>query len=155
VAAAREDSDPDLISVLEQIGTGVAAAYRQAERDLADPERVSFIGTAAELREVLTAVLRALAPDEAIKAKPGWKPETKDERPTRRQRSEFIFMKQQSSREVRTSFEHAIEGLDHLAGDLYARASKATHCASADRGELKTLAGYVRSLLRDLLLHAT
>ena len=60
--------DPDLDGALASAAENVVACYRQACRDLAHHSPLSHVGTAAELREVLTAVLHVLAPDGAVMA---------------------------------------------------------------------------------------
>lgn len=51
---------------LEQISGELSYSYIQIYKDLQDSERVSWSGTAHEIREVLTNLLRLLAPDEKV-----------------------------------------------------------------------------------------
>jgi len=145
--------DDQVVEALEKLGPELASCYRQGILDLLDPHRVSYVGPASELREVLSWVLHKLAPDDAVKASEGWKPETKDNRPTRRQRSEFILKtKLRANPGCRRTLENLTTGLDGLAGDLYERASKTTHTTSGERVHLHTYTTYLNALLRDLLL---
>jgi Predicted pPIWI-associating nuclease len=148
-APATQGSDADLVKALdEMVGPAVAACYRQAIADLAAPGRESFVGPAAELREVFTAVIHKLAPDDLVFAQPDWKPETENGRPTRRQRVQFILKKK---RTVGEEAVRQIDGLDRIANDLYARASK-LHLAGVEGPEVFTISSYLHGLLRDLLL---
>ena len=103
VSASKEIEaklDRDLVAALEtEVGPAVAACYRQAIADLSDPGRESFVGPAAELREVFAAVIYKLAPDDLVMAQPGWTTETRDHRPSRGQRIQFILGKRRGIRE--------------------------------------------------------
>jgi hypothetical protein len=52
--------NPDVEAELEKVGPDLASCYRQMVRDAADDARETFVGRAAELREVLTGVLHRL-----------------------------------------------------------------------------------------------
>ncbi len=89
----RMAEDPEVVDALAQIGPQLAACYRQALRDISQVDRESFVGPAAALRELLSFVLRDLAPDDAVMAGPGFVAEKEDGHPTRRQRVKFILRK--------------------------------------------------------------
>ncbi len=144
--------DDQVASALEALGPDLVACYRQGVLDLFDHHRVSYVGPAAELREVLSWVLHKLAPDDAVKAMDGWKPETKDNRPTRRQRSEYILTTRAKAKPGCRRALETLSGLDGLAGDLYERVSRATHTTAGDKDHLITYVTYLNGLLRDLLL---
>jgi hypothetical protein len=55
-----------ILATLERIIPSTALSYRQVLQDLAEPQRVSYRGTAAEVREVLRELLDHLAPDDDI-----------------------------------------------------------------------------------------
>jgi hypothetical protein len=152
VSASKEIEaklDRDLVTALEtKVGPAVAACYRQAIADLSDPGRESFVGPAAELREVFAAVIYKLAPDDLVMAQPGWTTETRDHRPSRGQRIQFILG---NRRAIREDLVRQVDGLDHIATDLYARACK-LHLAKIEAPEVATISSYLNGLLRDLLL---
>lgn len=68
--APRSAIERRILSTLESLVPAAALSYEQAIRDLADPDRVSFRGTANELRSTLWDVLDRLAPDEEVAAAP-------------------------------------------------------------------------------------
>jgi len=55
-----------ILSTLDKIIPSTALSYQQLLLDLRDPHRVSYRGTAAEVREVLRELLDHLAPDEEV-----------------------------------------------------------------------------------------
>jgi hypothetical protein len=142
----RTTHDLEVVNALARISEDLAACYRQALRDLAQEDRESFVGPAAALRELLSVVLRELAPDDVVMAEPGFKPETNDERPSRAQRVRHIGKTR--GRDVG----RALEGVDRIVCVTYDRASKATHLGPTGRTEIATLVNYVHGILRDLLL---
>jgi len=147
---ARTAGDPEILGALGQITEALAACYRQALRDIAQPDRESFVGPAAALRELLSFVLRDLAPDAALSNEPWFKAETNDGRPTRAQRVRYIMKKRAGISNEKVN--RALEGLDRIVCDTYDRASRATHLGQGGRTEIATLADYVHGILRDLLL---
>src|SRR6185312_12273297 len=79
-----------ILATLERIIPSTALSYRQALQDLAESQRASYRGTAAEVREVLRELLDHLAPDEEV-LKSGVKIEKDLKRPTMKQKATFIL----------------------------------------------------------------
>src|SRR5439155_23203802 len=94
--SADTGGDEIVASRLRQLDPILAASYEQAVRDVADNQRITYRGAAAELREVLTGVLHRLAPDAEVQStewfrearRIGTKKETT---PTRAERTKFIL----------------------------------------------------------------
>jgi len=158
-ASQRESEQPELVEALRSISEPLAACYRQAVRDINQSDRESFVGPAASLRELVTAVLHERAPDSELTTQPGFKGEGEHGRPSRAQRVRYIL----GGRARRISpelIDRALDGLDSIVVDIYKRASDATHLVAnkpihlgaAGRQEITTLAHYVHGILRDLLL---
>ena len=80
-----------ILRTLEIMLPGSAKSYEQALRDIAQGGRVSWRGTAAELRDVLREVMDRLAPDERVKAAPGFQVEHDQKGPTQKQKVRFIL----------------------------------------------------------------
>ncbi|MCW2601744.1 MAG: hypothetical protein JWM02_3573, partial [Frankiales bacterium] len=59
-----------VIATLERMLPRAALSYRQVVADLGGPDRLSYRGTATELREVVREVLDHLAPDESVLSSP-------------------------------------------------------------------------------------
>lgn len=147
-----------LIETLAQLVPSAALSYRQAVRDLADPDRVSFRGTANELRAVLWDVLDRLAPDGDVEAAPGYKHEKGRTKPTQKQKVRYILRSRSQGQSARRVPETTAEILDDRVGALtranYDRSSVSTHLAAA-RSEVQQVKTYLDSLLAELLeVHA-
>lgn len=74
-----------------------SASYEQALRDIAQGGRVSWRGTATELREVLRELIDHLAPDDTVLASPGSQLEQGQRSPTQKQKVRFILRARRSS----------------------------------------------------------
>ncbi len=144
-----------IIATLEQLVPSAALSYQQALRDLNESaERVSFRGTAVELRETLREVLDHLAPDEEVMAAPGFKLERDRTVPTQKQKVRFILRSRRVPEGARRSPEDSVSLIEELTGSLarasYDRGSLATHVASREN-EVRQLKMYVDSVLAELL----
>ena len=145
----RTAEDPEVVDALNRVSPSLAACYRQALRDIAQPDRESFVGPAAALRELVAFLLHDLAPDDAVTDQPGFIAEGSSGRPSMRQRVQFIVTKRAITADA---IDRALEGLGNIVRATYARASKGTHMGPVNRREIQTLANYVHGILRDLLL---
>ena len=121
------------------------ASYERALRDITQAgTRISWRGTAAELRETLREVLNHLAPDEQVMASPGFQPEEGQSKPTQKQKVMFILKARGSSSLV-------INGaVASLTRSTYQTASASTH-VGADAKEIKNIKRYIDALLAELL----
>lgn len=139
---------------LERLIPSAALSYRQALADLADRDRISFRGTANELREAFREVLDHLAPDEDVIEAAGFEFEKGQTRPTQRQRVRYILAaggSSKTSQKVPEETSSLVEGLiASLARSTYERTSLSAHVSSARR-EVQQLKMYVDSVLAELL----
>jgi Predicted pPIWI-associating nuclease len=142
-----------ILATIEKILPPTALSYRQVLQDLADPLRVSYRGTAAEVREVLRELLDHLAPDDAV-LKSGVKLEKDQKRPTMKQKAVFILKARGVGESTRKPAEDAVEAVQDsvgaLARSVYSRGSQSTHVVTG-RQEVLTLKGYADAVLADLL----
>lgn len=145
-------------AILETLSTMLpisAASYEQALRDISNASsRVSWRGTAGELREVLREVIDHLAPDDKVTGAPGYQNEEQRKGPTQRQKVRFILRARRSGSAALTvaegTLETAEEAVATLARSTYQRGSASTH-ASAGGKEVRNLKRYVEALLAELL----
>lgn len=141
-------------STLEALVPSAALSYRQAISDLEDANRISFRGCAVELREALREVVDHLAPDETVKSRPGFQYEKGRDKPTMRQKVQFILKNRGQGETAITGSKDAAEyvegGPDKVARSLYNRGSASTHIA-ASRQEVTNLMRYTEALLAELL----
>ncbi|MFN8511840.1 MAG: hypothetical protein U0841_04460 [Chloroflexia bacterium] len=80
----------DIHDALAGISDSLARGYIQVKKDLADANRVSWAGSAHEIREVLATMLRLLAPDKLVEAQKWYKLEPDAKGPTQKQRVRYI-----------------------------------------------------------------
>jgi hypothetical protein len=141
-----------ILTTLNQIVPSTALSYRQVLQDLGDRQRISYRGTAAELREVLRELLDHLAPDgdvlKTVKLE-------KDQRgPTMKQKATFILKARgvgETARKTALDAVHAVEdSVSSLARSVYTRGSVSTHVVTT-RTEVLTIKAYTDAVLADLL----
>ncbi len=153
------DIEQKIYQTLEKLKPDVALSYKQVLFDLSDKERVSFRGTASELREILREILNHLAPDKVIEQSEGFILEKDCNKPTMKQKVRFILMSRGLSRTQTKSAEASanlieigIESIASLTRSIYNSGSLATH---TDFGKIKEhvvqLKMYTDAVLCELL----
>jgi hypothetical protein len=128
------EEDVRLIQTLEGLVPSAALSYKQANIDLLNDHRISFRGSALELREALREVLDHLAPDESVTASAGYIEEKGRSGPTMKQKVRFILKARGQSKSSNVVPEQTVATVDEMVGTLirsvYDRSSVATHVAS-------------------------
>jgi hypothetical protein len=148
------ETERAILDTLASLLPSCAASYEQALRDIAQGARVSWRGTATELRETLREVMDHFAPDEKVSAAPGFQPEAGQTRPTQRQKVRYILKARRSSGAAVAVAEASLETVDvsvaALARSAYQRGSVSTHVGTTGK-EIKNLKRYIDALLAELL----
>lgn len=148
------ETERRILEVLEHLAPGAALSYRQALRDLSATDRVSYRGTANDLREALRETVDRLAPDEKVKATPGFKLEAGQTKPTQKQKVRHILRSRGLGKTARSTPEDAAGLVDERTASVarasYERSSVAAHVSST-KGEVLQLKMYVDSVLAELL----
>ncbi|HEV2840311.1 MAG TPA: hypothetical protein VGW39_03215 [Chthoniobacterales bacterium] len=143
-----------ILETLAALIPAAAASYEQALRDIARGARVSWRGTALELRECLRDVIDHFAPDDKVTASQGFQLEAGQSQPTQRQKVRFVLRARRSSSGARTVAEASLEAVEesvaNLARSTYQRGSVSTH-VGANPKEIRNLKRYVDALLAELL----
>jgi hypothetical protein len=153
------DVEAKIIDTLKRLLPSAALSYEQALRDLAgSTERVSFRGTANELREALRETVDHLAPDEDVMAADGFVLEPDQSRPTQKQKVRYILRSRHLSESARRAPEESVSLIEELTGSVarasYTRSSLSTHIATSET-EVRQMKMYVDSVLAELLqVHA-
>jgi hypothetical protein len=141
-----------IMTTSDQVLPSSSLSYKQVLQDLGDQQRVSYRGTAAELREVLRELLDHLAPDEEVLKTT--KLEKDQKHPTMKQKTMFILKARGVGDTVRKPAEDAVAAVEDSVGSLarsvYNRGSLSTHIATTRR-EVLTFKGYADAVLADLL----
>src|SRR5690606_26559968 len=131
-----------------------AMSYEQALIDLRTEDRLSWRGPATDLREALREVLDKLAPDDEVKAAPGFKPEPDARGPTMKQKVRYVLRNRRVSKSISEPTENAATAVDEALGafvrSVYTRSSVSTH-TSTSRGEALRVLDLVRVVLCELL----
>jgi hypothetical protein len=143
-----------ILTTLRALVPSAAQSYEQALLDLRSAPRVSYRGTAVELREALREVLDHLAPDADVIASPGFKLERDATRPTMKQKAQFILKARGLASGALATPRDAIQRIEDasasLARSVYSRGSMSTHVATT-REEVLTMKPYVDGVLAELL----
>jgi len=143
-----------IIDTLNRSIPSAANSYRQAVIDLNSTDRVSFRGTANELRESLREVLDHLAPDQEVRSAEGFKLEPGRDKPTQRQKVRHILRARRLPKTATKVPEEAVRLVDELTSSItrsiYDRSSLAAHAASSKQ-EVRQMKMYVDSVLAELL----
>lgn len=146
--------DVRIITTLRALLPSAALSYEQALQDLDQSERLSWRGPATDLREALRETLDRLAPDDEVKATPGYKDEPDAHGPTMKQKVRFILRSRQTSRALAATTEDATKLVDEAVGtfvrSVYTRSSISTHTPT-DKSEVLRVLDLVRIVLSELL----
>jgi hypothetical protein len=146
--------ETQILTTLRKLLPSAGLSYEQALRDLRGAPRLSYRGTAVELREALREVLDHLAPDADVMRSSGFKLEKDAARPTMKQKAQFILKARGVVSGALSTPKDAIQRVEDatasLARSVYTRGSVSTHVATT-REEVLTMKPYVDGVLAELL----
>lgn len=138
---------------LNEKSESLANSYAQVKIDIESDNRLSWAGTAHEIREILATLLRILAPDEIVKIQNWYKPESNTSSPTQKQRVLYILKSRDSGSNEKEVIGQ-ISGIEDMIGNLvrstYSRASDAAH-RFKERQEVMKILRYFDAFAYDLL----
>jgi hypothetical protein len=147
-------AESSILDTLKKLVPSAALSYQQALHDLHDSSRVSYRGTANELRESLRETLDHLAPDNDVEAVVGFKLESGRSKPTQKQKVRYILRSRGVTATARKTPESTASLIDELTASVtrasFERGNLSAHIASTER-EVKQLKMYVDSVLAELL----
>lgn len=152
-AQGLSPTEQRVCDALSLVSPKLATSYSQVKIDIASNDRVSFAGTAHEVRELVATLLRLKAPDAEVVQKKWYKPEVNTTGPTHRQRVKYILEGYNAgSKELEVAQE--IGTIDDLVANtirgLYSRASDAAH-RHKEKREVTRLVRYFDAFVEDLL----
>jgi Predicted pPIWI-associating nuclease len=143
-----------IIVTLKELVPAAAASYEQALLDISNTQRLSYRGVAADLRESLREVVDHLAPDVAVQAKQGFKLEKDQQKPTMKQKVQFLLSERGRNKTQRDTTAKSIELIEEMVGQLtravYNEASLATHVQKSQK-DVRRLKRYLDTVYFDLL----
>ena len=143
----------DIYTALQKVAPSLANSYAQVKMDLQDPNRLSWAGTSHEIREIISNLLRTLAPDNIVTSQKWYTPEQGASKPTQKQRVRHI-LQTRGKNSTKCEVVEKIGTLDELVAELvrstYSRASNAAHTFEPRQETLRIL-GYFEAFAQDLL----
>lgn len=138
---------------LSNLSESLGNSYSQVIIDVQTDSRLSWAGTAHEIREMLATLLRILAPDLEVINQTWYEQQPDTSGPTQKQRVRYILQKQGASSNTKDVVEQ-ISIIDTLVGnlvrDIYSRASDAAH-RFKELKEVKRILRYFNAFVFDLL----
>lgn len=150
--------ETQILATLSKLVPSAGLSYQQALNDLQEERRVSFRGTANELRETMRETLDHLAPDEDVESSDGFKLAKNHTKPTQKQKVRYILRSRGISGTARQTPEATASLVDELTASVtrasFERGNLSAHIASTGQ-EVRQLKMYVDSVLAELLeIHA-
>ena len=125
----------------------------QALTDMNDHSRLSYLGPAGEVREVLRATVQQLAPDDEVK-KQTWYVGIEQggkRNPSQAERTRYAVQNRGGNKDQVKEIDDLVDGLiGQIGRQTYATASGAFH-AGTQRDKVRKLTGWVFALLDEVL----
>jgi hypothetical protein len=154
-SSRRVDStEGAILFTLRSLVPSAAISYEQVIADLDGPPRLSYRGTATELREAVREVLDHMAPDAEVMATPGFKLEKDQRSPTMKQKARFILRARGVGESASKAPEDAVQLLEDqiasLARSVYVRGAVSTHSVTS-RDQTVSFKRYADAVLAELL----
>lgn len=148
------DSDSSIIQTLKMVCPSAALSYEQATIDMLSNERLSWRGPATDYREALREALDTLAPDSDVESAEGFKLEKNTNKPTMKQKAQYILKKRKQTRNAIKPVQDSIAIVEECVGSfvrsVYTRASISTHTPT-NKAEVIRVRDQVRIVLCELL----
>lgn len=143
----------DIYSALLNLSEVLANSYAQVKEDIENETRLSWAGSAHEIREVLRTMLELLAPDSEIVVSHWYEQDKNTSGPTQKQRVLYILRKQGAGSKEQDVVKKVVS-LEEMIGDLvratYSRSSDAAHRFKT-RKEVRPILKYFEAFAHDLL----
>lgn len=150
-------TENNLQKILNKLDSGLGDSYKQALLDLSDVNRISYGGTANELREVVRRVLDKLAPDDDVEKADWFTLESGTHKPTMKQKTRFILVSRGLAKSQRELAEKGVNLIDieidaigGITRSTYDSGSSMSHARAAKEHALR-LKRYVDAVLCDIL----
>jgi hypothetical protein len=143
----------NVLERLRRLSVALAESFEQALRDLNDHARLSYMGPAGEVREVLRATIQQLAPDADVRAQSWYKGHEQGGKinPTQAERTRYAVQVRGGSIDQAKASDELIEELiGKVSRETYQVGSRSFH-AGAVQGEVEKLTGWIFSLLDEVL----
>lgn len=151
--AALSGREADVLARLAAVSPSLADSLDQALRDLNDPNRLSYMGPAGEVREVMRATIQKLAPDDSVRLQPWYKgvPQGNKTNPSQAERTRYAVQQQRGSEDQARELDALIDqSIAKITRETYASGSSALHSGAAQK-QVRKLSGWIFAVLDEVL----
>src|SRR6266496_3198268 len=145
--------DAHILGRLRRLSPPLAESLEQALKDLNDHTRLSYVGRAGEVREVMRAATQHMAPDEQVRQQPWFTgiEQGGKRNPSQAERIRYAVQQRGGSKDQ-------VKGVDQLIDELvgqigrqtYSAGSSAFHAGTA-QAKVRKLTGWVFAILDEIL----
>lgn len=145
--------DAHILGRLRHLSPPLAESLEQALKDLNDHTRLSYVGPAGEVREVMRAATQQMAPDEQVRQQPWFTgiDQGGKRNPSQAERIRYAVQQRGGSKDQ-------VKGVDQLVDELvgqigrqtYSTGSSAFHAGTA-QAKVRKLTGWVFAILDEIL----
>jgi hypothetical protein len=145
--------DANIIERLRRHSEPLADSLEQVLKDLNDFTRLSYVGPAGEIREVLRATVQLFAPDAEVRAQPWFVGYTVGNKTnaTQAERVRYAVQTRGGSRDQVSDIDALIDQqVAQIGRETYKTGSSAFH-AGTIQAEVRKLTGWVFAILDELL----
>lgn len=145
--------DNKIFKALKKNNEQLAKSYYQSKCDLSDDQRISWSGTAHEIREILRILLNDLAPDDKIVNEKWYKQMPNCSGPTQSQKVKYILINRKTGSkisEVTEKVDLIDDKICSFIRSVYNRASDAAHRLK-EKEEIEKIMRYFEAFCYDLL----
>jgi hypothetical protein len=145
--------EADILGRLQRQSASLAESLEQALKDINDHTRLSYVGPAGEVREVMRAAVQLLAPDDEIR-KQSWYvgiEQGSRRNPSQAERIRYAVQQRGGSRDQIKDFDELVDQLvGQIGRQTYSTGSSALHAGTA-QAKVRKLAGWVFAILDEVL----
>ena len=142
-----------ILERLRRVSSPLADSMEQALRDMNDHSRLSYVGPAGEVREVMRATVQLLAPNSAIRDQPWFVgiEQGGKRNPSQAERTRYAVQQRGGSKEQVKDLDALIDQLvGQIGRSTYIVGSAALH-AGTNRESVWKLTGWVWAVLDEVL----
>ncbi|MGH8825142.1 MAG: hypothetical protein ACRDVN_11765 [Jiangellaceae bacterium] len=145
--------DADILARLRRHSPPLADSLEQALTDLNDHTRLSYVGPAGEVREVMRATVQMFAPDDEVQKQPWYKgiAQGGKRNPSQAERIRYAVQQQGGAKnQAKGSAELIDELVAQIGRQTYSMGSSALHAGTL-QGKVRKLTGWVFAILDEVL----
>jgi predicted pPIWI-associating nuclease len=148
--SARE---AEILTRLRRLSPSLADSLEQALQDLNDYSRLTFVGPAGEVREVMRATIQMLAPDDEIRKQPWFVgvQQGGKRNPTQSERTRYAVQQRRGDKDQAKGVDDLVDQLvGQIGRQTYSAGSSALHAGTV-RGKVRKLTGWIFAILDEVL----